>query len=486
MKKLLTIIFIVSIISISFTYKKEQIKTSQLSGEIDFYIKKTIEQHNIPGLALAVIQDDEVIFKDYYGKASLEDRLSVNENTLFRIFSATKLITTTGVFQLIERGQLQLDDTIAKYIDDLPIEWQKIQIKNLLSHSSGLPDIMKYESTLTDDELMGKLYNDKMEFETGYQFSYNQTNYWLLTQIIEKITGATFDKFILKNQFSNTNEGAIFSSNSQEELPNRATRYFYNGKRKEYIKATDNSGVRGHSGNGLNITLDEFIKWDEKLKKNLLLDKKTKSKMWSPFNYTNNFNYQKENFLHGWGNYPMNNQKSFGFSGGNLAAYRFFPDSNTSIIFLSNGYVSPVYDIIVNDIARLAISKLRTKGCTLEYNVLGLIERNEFNEALQVFKKLKKENPKSRFENLRWNINGIGNSYAWEDETEKAMKVYELNAEANPDWWISFSGLGEVYEARKDTLNAIKYYKKAISLNEKNEGYYNEELTNLISDLQKK
>ena len=100
-------------------------------------------------------------------------------------------------------------------------------------------------------------------------------------------------------------------------------------------------------------------------------------------------------------------------------------------------------------------------------------------------KKLKKENPKSRFENLRWNINGIGNSYAWNDQTENAMKVYELNAEVNPEWWISFAGIGEVYEAEKDTLNAIKYYKKAISLNEKNEGYYNEELDNLISRLQK-
>ena len=394
MKKRIALILIISISTISFTKKKDQVKISELREEIDFYLKKTIDFHNIPGLALAVIQNDEVIFKDYYGKASLENDLPVNENTLFRVFSATKLITTTGVFQLIERGQLQLDDTISKYIDNLPIEWQKVQIKNLLSHSSGLPDIMKYESTLTDDELMGKLYKDKMEFETGFQFSYNQTNYWLLAQIIEKITGTTFDEFILKNQFSNTNDGAIFSSNSQEALTNRATRYFYNGKRKEYDKATDNSGVRGHSGNGLNITLAEFIKWDEKLKKNLLLDKKTKSEMWAPFNYTNNFKYQKVNFLHGWGNYPVNNQKSFGFSGGNLAAYRFFPDSNTSIILLSNGYVTPAYDIIVNDIARLTISKLRAKGLTLEHNVLGLMERNELNEALQIFKKTQKRKSK--------------------------------------------------------------------------------------------
>ncbi|MET1259894.1 serine hydrolase domain-containing protein [Flagellimonas sp. DF-77] len=467
-------------------FNANQLHAQELKQEIDFYLKKTIAHHQIPGLALAVVQDDGILFEAYYGKASLEENVPVDKNTLFRIFSATKLITTTGVFQLIENGALRLDDTLATYLDDLPEAWQKIKIKNLLSHSSGLPDILKYESTLSDEDLMAKLFDDNMEFETGYQFRYNQTNYWLLAQIIEKITGATFEGFILKNQFAGGNEGVLFSSNSQEVLPNRATRYFYEGKSKGFVKATDNNGARGHSGNGLNLTLDEFIKWDGKLKKTLLLDEQTKSKMWSPFEYTNDFKYQKEDFLHGWGSYPINAQKSFGFSGGNLAAYRFFPESNTSIILLSNGYVTPAYDIIVNDIARLTLPKLRAQGATLEYNVLGLIEKEEFDEALQTFKKLKRENPKFRFENLKWNINAIGNSFVWNDDFEKAMKIFELNAAANPDWWVAFAALGEVYEARKDSLNAIKCYKKAITFNEKNEGYYNEELTNLIRGLQTK
>lgn len=75
-----------------------------------------------------------------------------------------------------------------------------------------------------------------MEFETGNQFSYNQTNYWLLTMIIEKITGETFEDYILNNQFSNSKDKILFSSNSSENIPNRIVKNFYNTKTKRYEK----------------------------------------------------------------------------------------------------------------------------------------------------------------------------------------------------------------------------------------------------------
>ena len=99
--------------------------------------------------------------------SSIEEGTSVNSNTLFRVFSTTKLITTVGVFKLIEDGKLDLEDSISKYLDNLPVEWQRVKIKNLLSHSSGLPDMMWQKNTLSDTELKEKLYQEEMEFVTG-------------------------------------------------------------------------------------------------------------------------------------------------------------------------------------------------------------------------------------------------------------------------------------------------------------------------------
>ena len=454
-------------------------QTNEIQNEIDTYLTTAMELHNIPGLALAVVNEDRIIYENYFGKASLENGTSVDNNTLFRVYSTTKLITSTGIFQLIQNGKLSLEDTASEYLDNLPEQWQEIKIKHLLSHSSGLPDIRRYESTLTDEELMEKLTADELEFVTGSQFRYNQTNYWFLGRIIEKITGTTFDEYILKNQFPDAENDVLFSSNSLEYIPDRANRYTFNGRTKELEIDSTNNGKRGHSGNGLNISLNRFIEWNKRLNNNELLDEKTKSEMWTPFSFTN----QTDQFLNGWGTYPVNQLDSYGFSGGNLSAFRIFPESNTTIILLSNGYEIPAYDIIVNDIARMVIPELRTKEPALELDVMKFSLNNEFDKALESFKKVNEENPNSLSDNLKWNINGIGNSYSWDDQPEKAFEFYTLNADANPDWWVAQAALGEYYDAQKDTLNAIKLYQEAIRLNKTNESNYNGYMTNRISEL---
>ncbi|RIV31569.1 serine hydrolase [Flagellimonas lutimaris] len=481
-KPYITILLLILSFTSCATSEKEKLD-SEISNEIDNYLTRAMELHNIPGLALAVIEEDDVVYESYFGQASLEDGSLVDDKTMFRIFSATKLITTTGVFQLIENGQLGLEDKISKYLSDLPVAWQQVKIKNLLSHSSGIPDIIRYESTLSDKELMEKLSMDKMQFQTGTQFSYNQTNYWLLGQIIEQISGKTFDDYIIGNQFDNNSNGVLFSSNSQENIPNRATRYLYSGKNKKFVKGTNNNGRRGHSGNGLNITLNKFMEWDSKLKLNQLLGEKAKSDMWSPFDFKQDFKYQKDNFLHGWHNYHVNGLDSYGFSGGNLAAYRIFPKSNTTIILLSNGSQIEAYDIIVNDVARMVMPELKTKDLTLEEDVMELILDEQYDLALAGFQKLKEENPSSQFDNLKLNINGIGNSYSWNGEPEKAFKVFKMNAEANPNWWIAVAGLAEMQEVKKDTIQALKNYQWALLLNEKNEYGYNDVLKSKINQL---
>lgn len=479
--KVFQTISILLLLTLSCSNQKIENPSGDLKTEIDTYITQTMELHNIPGLALAVIEDGNVVYENYFGKASLENQKPVDKNTLFRIFSATKLITATAVFQLIQAGKLNLDDKVSKYLVNLPNAWKEIEIKNLLSHSSGLPDLIRYKSTLTDQELMEKLSTAKMEFVTGNEFRYNQTNYWLLAQIIEEITGMTFDQYILANQFDKATNGVLFSSNSQEIIPQRATRYFYNNKTKTFEKDTNNDGKRAHAGNGLNISLKAFIEWNRALDENELLDEKTKAKMWTPFPFTN----QKDDFLYGWGNFSVATLNSYGFSGGNLAAFRKFVDHNTTIILLSNGYEIPAYDIIIDDIARIAISVLRIKDLALEENVMSSILNGQLDQAAQYFKKLKEENPNSKFDNLKWNINSIGNNYLYgEGNNEKALQVFQFNAKANPNWWVATAGLAEAYELQKDTLQALENYQKAIELNESNEWAYNDQMNKKVSELE--
>jgi len=203
--------------------------------------------------------------------------------------------------------------------------------------------------------------------------------------------------------------------------------------------------------------------------------------MWKPFNFTN----QKDVFLHGWGSYSVNELKSYGFTGGNLSAFRKFVDSKTTIILLSNGYKIPIYDIMVNDIARMVIPQFQSKDFTLEKEVMDFVKENNFNKAKVAFKKLKNENPKAKFENLNSNINSIGNTFVRANKIAEAYQIFNFNAEINPNWWIALAGLATVQEQQGDKEAALRNYHKAIVLNEQNEYRYNEIMRKKISEIQK-
>ncbi|WP_281347639.1 serine hydrolase domain-containing protein [Marinicella rhabdoformis] len=464
-------------------YQTFQTGILDVKTQVDNYLSEVKKTHNIPGMALAVIQNEKLIYQSYMGKASLEKNTKVNKNTLFRIFSATKLITSVAVFQLIERRQLKLSDSIETYLPDIPTKWRHIKIENLLTHSSGLPDLVAFKSELNDSDLLKKLYDAPIEFELGKQFSYNQTNYWLLAEIIEKITGSSFASFVLENQFDNNSQEVMFSSDSNQLILNRATRYNYNSKNKAFDKDTNNSGARGHSGNGLNITLNQFIEWNRKLDKNLLINDSSKMKMWSHYEYTN----KEDKFMYGWKSYPVNGIESVGFSGGNLAGFRKFINHDTTVIFLSNGYQTPVYDTIINDILRMTVKILKNQDLALEADVMTLILERDYDKAQTAYSLLKDQNPESDFSNLNWNINSLGNVLQYiENNKEEAVKAFQFNVQANPDWWVSMASFAEIQESLRNFDIALSYYQKAIQLNNKNEWNYNSKMTEQVSLLKKK
>ena len=128
------------------------------------------------------------------------------------LHSLTKIFVSTAIFQLIENNQLTLEDYINEHLDDLPTNWGNVQIQHLLSHSSGLPEIVKY-GDLPFEQAKNKVYNDDFQFKTGERFGYTQTNFWLLNRLIKKVSSQNLEDYILENQFdSSTPASALFLS----------------------------------------------------------------------------------------------------------------------------------------------------------------------------------------------------------------------------------------------------------------------------------
>ncbi|MEL6831607.1 MAG: serine hydrolase domain-containing protein [Bacteroidota bacterium] len=330
-------------------------------AQIDGYIEVLMNRHGIPGVALAVIQDGKALHQKNYGYANLEHQVPITNQSIFRVYSLTKPIVVVGVFQLIEEGKLSLESEVSEYVPDLPQAWQSIKIKHLLAHTSGLPDMSPIPEfqDLTEEEALEKVLAQECKFKPGQRYDYNQTGFWLLKKVIERIEDADLASWISQRQFPSPCDTAFFSSDSRDVVLHRTTPYFPFTKGTLTIDHPYLQGTYAHAMNGLNITLSEFIKWDQALHNNSWMEPATRDQMWEECDYTQS----DKVFTYGWDKRLVGNHVSYGFSGSLITAYRIFPADNISILFLSNG-LTKFYNIenVMNDLAAMALEYIEIGG----------------------------------------------------------------------------------------------------------------------------
>jgi len=305
MKKVIQLL----IIFLSVTCQGQNLTNEPFQNEVDLFIEDVMDSQGIPGIALAIVKNNKVIHQRNYGYANLEHQVPISDQSIFRVYSLTKPIVAVGIFQLVEQGKLDLEDQVGQYVLDLPEEWKSIKIKHLLSHSSGLPDMSPIPDfkELSEKEATKKVFSQKVNSNPGDQYDYNQTGFWLLQKVIEKIEGTSLSKWICNNQFTSPCDTAFFSSDSRDIVMNRVTPYFPFTKSSLTIDHSYLQGTYAHSSNGLNISLEEFIKWDNRLNNNKLIRENSKFLMWESFPYS----HSDKIFTYGWDQRIVNDHVSF-------------------------------------------------------------------------------------------------------------------------------------------------------------------------------
>ena len=159
-----------------------------------------------PGASVIVSIDGKIVFKKSFGFANLEDDTRIEPRTNFRLASVTKQFTAASILILIQRGLLKLDTKLTDIYENFPDYGERITIKNLLNHTSGLVD---YEDLISDtttiqvkdpDVLSMMFAQHATYFEPGTQFKYSNTGYALLAMIAEKISGKSFAQFLFADK----------------------------------------------------------------------------------------------------------------------------------------------------------------------------------------------------------------------------------------------------------------------------------------------
>lgn len=454
---------------------KNNYKT-ELSAKVDNYVAEISKRYNIPGVALAIVKDGQILHQNYYGKANLEHNVKVADSSVFRVYSLTKPIVATAIFQLIKKDKLSLDDEISKHLSDLPYAWQSIKVKNLLRHSSGLPEIRLYDQ-LPEQEAKEKVYKDSIRFVQDSRIEYNQTNYWLLLRLIEKLSNEEMEGFILTNQFQNVDsEDVFFSTDSRDIHKNRVSLYFpyetgemqtVNHHRKDFLT----------SANGLNINMPEFIKWESHFSKGEVISEETKRAMWQAKTYEND----SRPWAYGWNEYVLNGHNSYGFSGSMVTVFRHFPEDNLSFIYLTNGF-EHWYNIenVVNHLAYIVNEDI------IDYKVFAFEEllktANTNIDNLKSCLSDLKRNPNLIDYSFEKMLNTVGYTFLKNlENTDKAIKVFQLNSEEYPDSGNVYDSLGEAFEKKGDFQKAVENYTKAKGLSD--DSKYRSEMDDKIEKL---
>ena len=244
-----------------------EVSSNELRQKVDS-IFAGIDLSNSPGSAILVAKDGEIILNQGYGLANLEHKISITPGTVFDLASLSKQFTGFAISLLVEQGKIKLEDDIRQYIPEIPDFGNTITINHLLHHTSGLRDWTSTlilagifpEDVISFEQILRMAFNQKeLNFVPGSQYSYSNTGYNILAEIVQRVTGESFCHWTNQNIFLPLNmTDTQFLDDHTKVINNRANGYYKDDKGEFHINP-DNLTALGSSS--LYSTTTDLAKW---------------------------------------------------------------------------------------------------------------------------------------------------------------------------------------------------------------------------------
>ena len=259
---------------------------SPAARAIGQYLSEHLEPEE-PGATVIAVRDGETVFRGAYGLANMELQVAMEPHMVLRIASLSKQFTATAVLILAEKGQLSLDDDIGKHLPEYPAHGQQITIRHLLTHTSGLPDIYanpEWQDVKRDDlppsAVLALFEDEPLDFPPGDQFKYVNSGYFLLGQVIEAVSGQTYEQFLKQEIFEPLEMKATQTEPVYRIIPWRVSGYnFVDG---EFIRCGFLNMDHIQGPGNLRSTVDDLAKWDAALYTERLLPATRLEMLWTP------------------------------------------------------------------------------------------------------------------------------------------------------------------------------------------------------------
>ena len=307
-----------------------------------------------PGCAALVVSHGKTIFQHGYGLADLERKTPITPTTNFRLASVTKEFTATAIMLLVKDGKLTYDTHLTDIFPDFPAYGREITVRNLLNHTSGLPDyedLWDGQFPHTPDPELPQVRDaqvlqlmkaqTKGKFAPGTRWSYSNSGYSVLSQIVEKISGEPFEDFLHDRIFQPLGmKNTVAFINTRNSVMNRAYGYRKQNGRWVFSDQSSTSAVLGDGG--VYSSIADFQKWIDALRTHQLLSAEEMKPALTPVLARQFDPPTSEEFVpygFGWFLGPYKDHKRmyhYGETIGFLTNIQYFPDDDLGIVVLCN------------------------------------------------------------------------------------------------------------------------------------------------------
>jgi len=418
--------------------------------------------------AVAVSHQGNVLYKKAFGFANMEWGIPNETDTKFQIASLTKSFTAVLIMQLVNEGKLDLQKPISTYLPDYPKEnSDKINIHQLLTHTSGIPNVKSDKKVSRPKDLVNQFANEPLDFAPSTNFEYSNSGYTLLGFIIETVTGKPYQKVLNEKIFEPLkmeNSGFYKHRPIIKKMSSGYSTWY-----PDYFDVDKSDESSAYSAGGLYSTVDDMLLWNNALTNESLLPKKYMDIIFAKHSPDGDGHYG-----YGWElkKMPIGNTsktiETIGH-GGRISGYRTsivrIPETNSSVILFNNtdkaflnGINTAIFAILNNQTYDLPI-----KPVTIYMD--RIIEKDGIDKGIE-FYKTNKNNKEYYVSEDELILSGY--HFLKSDNFEEAIKIFKLATETFPNRYNPHYSYAEGLMKIGKNTEALASYKKSLKLNPNN------------------
>jgi CubicO group peptidase (beta-lactamase class C family) len=422
---------------------------------------------------ILIADDKGIVYQKAFGFANHDYKIPNTLNTVFTIASVSKSMMAMLVVQLIEKGKLGFDAPISTYLPEYRKDiGDKVTIRQLLTHTSGIPSYTalpnvwndSLQISYTPSYILKNFGSRNLEFKPGTKYKYGNTGYFILAQIIERVTGKPLADVLTENIFVPLKMFSSGISDNRIPVKNKASGYYRLGH--QYINEPYMYDRNLYGATGVQTTANDLYLWDRALYTQQLLSEANMRR------YTSSHYKVDSGYAYGFGweftrlalakNDTIETMEHSGSVRGFRANMFRVPSEKKCVIFLSNCANQSAYELFENMMQLFRGRDWKRPKKLIADTLFTVMQRTSIEQAVQLYKTLKATDS-TMYDYSSYALELLGERLFMLDMYPEAAAIFQLAVKEYPKYTYGYFYMGQAYEKWGKRKEAIIAYQKAVT-----------------------